>query len=64
MDMETRKEQILEWLAVDRNRQILAGLGFGAALLTFDPVAIAATLITEGYLIHKGVLTNSLKEVE
>jgi hypothetical protein len=61
MDMEQRKQQIIDWLNVPVNRQVLAGLGFGAALLTFEPVVIAATLATEGYLIHEGVLTNVLK---
>ena len=61
MDIETRKQQILDWISIPVNRQVLAGLSFGAALLTFDPVVIAATLATEGYLVHKGVLTNALK---
>jgi hypothetical protein len=61
MDMEQRKQQILDWISIPVNRQVLAGLSFGAALLTFDPVVIAAILATEGYLIHKGVLTNDLK---
>ena len=64
MDFETKKQQILNWLNVQKNRQILAGLGFSAALLTLDPVVIAATLAAEGYLVHKGILVNSLKEVE
>ena len=61
MDFETKKQQILDWLNVQKNRQILAGLGFGAALLSLDPVVIATTLAAEGYLVHKGVLTNALK---
>jgi hypothetical protein len=64
MDFETRKQQILDWISIPVNRQVLAGLGFGAAVLTFDPVVIAATLAAEGYLVHKGFLVNSLKEVE
>ncbi len=32
MDFETRKQQILDWISIPVNRQVLAGLGFGGSL--------------------------------
>lgn len=40
MDIETRKQQILDWISIPVNRQVLAGLSFGAACLTRDLLVI------------------------